>query len=56
MDEDPKDCPSKNAGAEWIAIGVAIGVDIGAAMDDMSMGIPVGITIGAGIMAWQRRS
>ncbi len=40
----PADKPQMDK--KWIAIGVALGVVYGAAMDDMSVGLPIGIAFG----------
>lgn len=34
---------------KWMVIGMAIGVGIGAALDNTSLGIPIGMALGVGI-------
>lgn len=48
-DED-KTKGSEKKDQRWIAIGLALGTGIGAAMDNIGLGIAIGIAIGAALM------
>lgn len=39
--------------AGWLAIGIALGGGLGAAMDNRAIGIAIGVALGAALMAWQ---
>jgi hypothetical protein len=39
--------------AGWLAIGIALGGGLGAAMDNIAIGIAIGVGLGAAMMAWQ---
>lgn len=40
----------------WLAIGLGIGLLLGAALDNMLLGMAIGILIGASIMALRRKN
>ena len=60
MDKQPNQVPEKENSARtkngyYIGFGIAIGVALGAAFDNLGVGIALGVAIGAAIEGVQKR-